>query len=267
MDGSGNITSVIKHPPTVYNTSRVDRTKLPANAIFLTSDPANQDTDGDGISDGLEDANHNGQVDLAIIDRAPNGTVTVLGPLDDSNTLGYGKFHDFCYTFADASVPPTKNYVYNRVSKNKLAAHFPRPNVNQAGHTIDVIWFETDSLNADTDGDGLPDGWERGNNLDALDDGIAGHNAMSSGQAANPDNGANGNPDNDTFINGGQTQPYTNIQEFLNNTDPRVADTGTPPPPGVITIGLGATSTVGTVANKHEFTDWTANDLIALDPL
>ena len=265
VDNNGNITSVIKHPPTVYNTSRVDRTKLPANAIFLTSDPANQDTDGDGISDGLEDANHNGQVDLTIISRAPNGAVTVLGPLDDSNTLGYGKFHDFCYTFNDTSVSPARNYTYNRVSKTKLAAQFPRPNVNQAGHTIDVIWLETDPMNADTDGDGLPDGWERHNNLDALDDGIAGHNAMSTGQATNPVNGANGNPDNDTFISNGQTVPYPNIQEFLNNTDPRVADTGTPPPPGVITIGTGATTTVGAVTNKHEFTDWTANDLMALD--
>ncbi|HJT80779.1 MAG TPA: hypothetical protein VJ719_06235, partial [Chthoniobacterales bacterium] len=265
VDANGNITSVIKHPPTVYNTSRVDRTKLPANGIFLTSDPANQDTDGDGISDGLEDANHNGQVDLSIIDRAPNGAVTVLGPLDDSNTLGYGKFHDFCYTFNDTTVSPAKNYVYNRISKAKLAAQFPHPNVNQAGHTIDVIWLETDPLNGDTDGDGLPDGWERHNNLDALDDGIAGHNALSTGQPANPDNGANGNPDNDTFISNGQTVPYVNIQEFLNNTDPRVADTGIPPPPGVITIGAGATTTVGAATNKHEFTDWTADDLMALD--
>ncbi|HEY4281901.1 MAG TPA: alpha-amylase family glycosyl hydrolase [Chthoniobacterales bacterium] len=265
VDGNGNITSVIKHPPTIYNTSKVDRTKLPANAIFLTSDPNNPDTDGDGIPDGTEDANHNGYVDLAIIDRAPGGTVTVLGPLDDSNALGYGKFHDFCYTFNDTSVSPNKAYVYNRISKTKLAAQFPRPNVNQAGHTIDVIWLETDPLNTDTDADGLPDGWERSHNLDPLDDGVAGHYAMGSGLAANPDNGANGNPDNDTFINNGQTQPYTNIQEFLNNTDPRVADTGIPPPPGAITIGTGTTTTVGAVTNKHEFTDWTADDLIALD--
>ena len=31
--------------------------------------PNNNDTDGDGLTDGEEDANHNGIVDLAIIDR------------------------------------------------------------------------------------------------------------------------------------------------------------------------------------------------------
>lgn len=78
----------------------------------------------------------------------------------------------------------------------------------------------------------MPDGWERSHGLDALDDGVAGHFAMGNGRA--------GNPDGDTIDSNGTPQPYTNIQEFLNNTDPRAPDTGTPPAPGSITIGQRA---------------------------
>src|SRR5204862_7268385 len=47
--------------------------------------------------------------------------------------------------------------------------------------------------------------------------------------------------------------------------DPQISNNGPPPPAGTIAIGPGPTTTVGSVSNKHEFTDWTANDLIALD--
>ncbi len=265
LESAGVIASIIKHPPTVYNTSRVDRTKLPANAVILTTDPNNPDTDGDGIPEGQEDTDHDGMTHLKVIDRDSSGNVTVLGELDDSNSLGYGKYHDYCYSFNDASVSPAKSYVYNRVSKAKLAAAFPRAHPTHAGHTIDIIWLETDPLDPDTDADGLPDGWERSHGLDPLDDGIAGHYAMSTGLPSNPDNGANGNPDGDTIDVNGVPQPYTNIQEYLNNTDPRAANTGTPPAPGAITIGERTPVTIGAVVNKQEFTDWSENDLIALD--
>ncbi|MBV9617685.1 MAG: hypothetical protein JO201_00600, partial [Verrucomicrobia bacterium] len=58
----------------------------------------------------------------------------------------------------------------------------------------------------------------------------------------------------------------TNLQHFINGTDPRVSINAPPPPPNAITIGPGTTTTVGAVQNKHEFTDWTANYIIALDP-
>ncbi len=55
-DGTSSTTeTVIAHPPTVYNTSVVDRTKLLSvspNAQYLETDPNNNDTDGDGLSDG-----------------------------------------------------------------------------------------------------------------------------------------------------------------------------------------------------------------------
>ncbi len=179
LDGNGNITSIIKHPPTVYNTSRVDATKLPANALFLTTDPNNPDTDGDGIPDGQEDANHNGHVDLALIDRDQfdaKGSYVVLGPLDDSNAFGFGKFHDFCYTFTDSTVTPAPTYVWNRLDRRKLAAAFPQVPAagTYAGHHIDVIWLETDPLDASTAHDGLPDGWQIAHGLDPFDDGRRG---------------------------------------------------------------------------------------------
>ena len=84
-DGTSSTTeTVIAHPPTVYNTSVIDRVKLLSvspNAQYLETDPNNNDTDGDGLSDGAEDANHNGIVDLAIIDRNQtdaNGNFVVL---------------------------------------------------------------------------------------------------------------------------------------------------------------------------------------------
>ncbi len=104
---------------------------------------------------------------------------------------------------------------------------------------------ETDPLKADTDGDGLPDGWERAHGLDPLD--------------ATGDQGSGGDPDGDTF---------TNAQELANGTDPRVADTGTPPPAGSVTIGPVPEDqrvTVGSVVNAKAFTDWKLDDLIVLD--
>ena len=250
LGAGGIVTALIAHPPTIYNTSRIDVTKLPSNAVFLETDPNNPDTDGDGIVDGNEDANHNGRVDLVLADLDQLGTggvPTALGPLDDSNALGFGRFHDFTYSFG--------TYVSNRVSKPKLSAAFPK--INPAnGHHIGVLWLETDPLDADTDGDGLPDGWEIAHGLDPFDDGIPGHKNMRTGLPTNPDNGATGDPDGDGF---------TNTQEFANGTDPRSPDTGVPSPAGAITIGPGTTSTVGGVTNRHEFTDWTIDDLIALD--
>jgi subtilisin-like proprotein convertase family protein/subtilisin family serine protease len=55
---------------------------------------------------------------------------------------------------------------------------------------------------ADSDGDGLPDGWETAHGLDPNDDGLFG---------GDPDNGASGNPDGDMA---------TNIREYEADTDP-----------------------------------------------
>lgn len=63
----------------------------------------------------------------------------------------------------------------------------------------------TNPQNADTDGEGLPDGWEVKYGLDPLDDG-----------SVDPRNGPDGDPDGDGL---------TNIEELLYGTDPANAAT------------------------------------------
>jgi glycosyl hydrolase family 57 len=268
-DGNG-VLHAIAHPPTDYNTSRISKAKVLAhapNAVWLETDPNNGDTDSDGIIDGDEDANQNGIVDLAIIDRnhtdsngnfvrlgelhAFTGSVMVTPPGFSAVTF---KYSDFCYTF----VEPTDSLTYTSTAldKNKLNAAF-RPGGNVRADGLDVIWLETDPRRLSTSGDGLPDGWKVQHNLDPFDDGVIGHYNLNTGKTiTTTNNGPTGDPDGDNL---------TNLQEFVNGTDPRIAETGVPPPQGAITVGLGSTTTVGTVTNRHEFTDWTANDLIALD--
>ena len=75
---------------------------------------------------------------------------------------------------------------------------------------------QTDPLNADTDNDGLPDGWEVTHGFDPTDNG-----------SINFNNGPNDDPDNDGF---------DNLAEFLGGTDPGDPDShppGTPLPGGV----------------------------------
>jgi hypothetical protein len=60
---------------------------------------------------------------------------------------------------------------------------------------------QTDPLNPDTDGDGMPDGWEVDHNLDPND--------------ATGDNGAAGDPDHDGL---------NNLDEYLNETNPNNSD-------------------------------------------
>ena len=54
--------SVIASPSTVYNSSRVDRSRLPAGFKYMETDPNDQDSDDDGDGDGAEDADKNGWI-------------------------------------------------------------------------------------------------------------------------------------------------------------------------------------------------------------
>lgn len=248
VDGAGALTSILAHPATVRNTSRLDRAKLPAGALILETDPNSSDTDGDGLGDGTEDADRDGRVSLVFADLNATdglGNFVVLGPVTNTDTLGFGTYADVAYTQGA--------YVSPRVSPQKIAAAFPKTNPGN-GHQIGVLWQETDPRNADTDGDGLPDAWENGNGLDPLDGGIG--ISLRTGKPALADNGANGDPDGDTF---------TNAQEYLNATDPRTPETGVPPPANSIVIGPQTPVISGGVSNAKEFTDWTADDLIVLD--
>ncbi len=264
LDSAGNRWKFIAHPPTIYNTSRIDRSKTPAAAVWLETDPNNPDTDGDGIPDGQEDANHNGRVDLALINRNQtdvSGNFVVLKALDETTTAQLPwKYSDFVYKFTDTTVTPNRVYIFNRLDRAKLDAVF-RPGGVPRSDGIDVVWLETDPLAFSTSGDSLPDGWKTAHGLDPFDDGVIGHYNLRIGKLiTNTNNGPSGDIDGDGF---------SNFSEYLNGTDPRTPENAPPPPAGAITIGPvpdAQSVTVGTVTNRKEFTDWTANDLIALSP-
>lgn len=216
------------------------------------TDPGNPDTDGDGLPDGIEDANANGWTDgdgqslatnaAASLSRNwPNGkrdageTWTESSPINpdtDGDALadGYGEDKDFSGTITGDS------------------------NGNRTWQSGEA-WTETDPLNSDTDGDGLPDGWERRYGLNPLDNGSIAYDGSTPSAA----NGANGDPDNDGISNQAELQA---------GSDPTV-DNSVVLQPGVeIVIGPVPNAqaiTRGSVVNKQEFTDWKANDLVVLD--
>ncbi|MCB1070646.1 MAG: hypothetical protein KDL31_09830 [Kiritimatiellae bacterium] len=221
----GVITSILTNPPTIRATSRIDGNALPTNARWLESDPNNSDTDGDGALDGQEDMNGNGRLDIGLV---TNGVTNVLGvadlPLYGTNLAG----------------------VLSRAVKIEVLTN--RYNL------ADLRWLETDPLLPDTDGDGLLDGWERQFGLDALDNGTLN---LRTGGAGDPEKGASGDPDNDTF---------DNATEFLNGTHPLVPDNVPPPPEGSITVGRGpAIGMINGITYYQEFMDWTWDDLRMLD--
>jgi hypothetical protein len=233
LDGNGVATSVIASPVTVYNTSRVDRGALPTNARFLETDSNNPDTDGDGAADGSEDINGNGRADLQV-------TASAGSPPEDFDLSAPENAQ---YLIA-SNLSGMKSRAINRAA---LDAAFP------PGGYPRVVWLETDPLDADTDGDGLPDGWEITNGLDPLDNGIIN---LRTGEPGDPNQGANGDPDGDTF---------SNLQELQNGTKPLIFDGSEPPPANSIVIGPGETVTRGLAVNDNDFTDWTIDDLVAFD--
>lgn len=226
-----------------------DRARQIAGSV---THPGNPDTDGDGLLDGVEDANRNGWLDgdgesidpsfnpwLARdwpdgvrqpseiwLETDPNNRDTDGDGLSD----GYGE---------DKSLD---GLIDGDTNGNRI-------------YDAGEVWTETDPLNPDTDGDGLPDGWEVNNGLDPLDNGI---NNLSTDTPEDGDvnMGATGDPDGDGF---------TNAQELINRTRPFEDDTLPPPPVNAITIGPGEPETFGSLSHNNEFTDWTIDDLIVLD--
>ena len=226
------------------------------------TDPSNPDTDGDGILDGVEDANRNGWVDgdgeqLPIefepwAERdwpdgilQPTETWTETDPNNpdtdsDGATDGFSEDTNF------------DGLIEGDANSNRL-------------YDTNEVWSETDPLNEDSDGDGLPDGWEIDNGLDPLDNGVDNF------KTADPNdpqtfthstlgelsrNGGNDDPDEDDF---------TNLQELANGTRPLEDDKVPPAPANSIIIGPGEDGSIGNARNLNEFTDWTINDLLIYD--
>ena len=209
--------------------------------------PCIADSDSDGLSDGYgEDLNFNGYTDLGVRESA-TGALRRLAPADYA---AYGIGIDNASTRYSSSTLATKPYTsraldYSAIRSNLVSTTaYPR-----------VVFYETDPLESDTDGDGLPDGWEVQNGLDPLDDGVYSYR---DGGPGNPRNGAAGDPDGDGILN---------AEEYGGGTDPNVANTAEHPEgEGAITIGRGAAiGAVNGVTNYNEYLDWSLDDLVALD--
>ena len=220
-----------------------------------STDPSNPDSDYDGIPDGIEDRDRNGWV---------NGDGASLDPTYDP-WLGRDwptGVWDSQWMETDPNNSDTDGdglsdgWGEDKNANGRIDGDSNSNRVWNAGE----LWQETNPLKPDTDGDGLPDGWEARYGLDPLDDGMAGHTNMQTGAAVSgAEHGAAGDPDSDGF---------SNLVELQNGTNPRNWDDpgGQPPPAGSITIGRGeALGAVNGVTNYQEFTDWTLDDLLALD--
>lgn len=227
------------------------RTKLIAGT---TTDPNNPDSDYDGISDGVEDANRNGWVD-------GDGSALYPGQLKGDRGSWPTRVFSSSWTETDPNSSDTDadgasdGYGEDVNFNGWIDGDTNSNRTWQAGE----LWQESNPLKWDTDGDTLPDGWEKQYSLDPLDDGVVGHTNLQTGLAITSTvNGAYGNPDSDS---------YSNLVEYLNGTNPRYADTNAPPPEGSIHVGAGPVlgELTGTGTNYQEFTDWTADDCLVLD--
>jgi hypothetical protein len=215
------------------------------------TDPNNPDTDGDGLADGWgEDVNFNGITDMALLTEEGSQVPFLISTATNA-MFRYGS--------------PTSRHVNYPVL---LAAYLPVPGESGTRQTNGwprLLILETDPLNADTDGDGLPDGWEVRHGLDPLDNGV--YN-FRTGMPGNPDNGPDGNPDGDYVIINGVTNAYTNLMEFQNGTSPRIFDAFNPDGIPDSTIVIGPGPSLGMINGKEyfqEFLDWTLDDLVVLD--
>ncbi len=247
--------------PTVNSQSEGgDRAKLVRGTL---TDPANSDSDYDGIKDGVEDANRNGWVD-GDGEGIPPSWDPWLARAWPNNSIDVGE------TWVETS--PTANdsdgdglsdgYGEDKNFNGWVDGDANSNRVWNAGE----LWTETDPLNDDTDGDGLLDGWEVQYGLDPWDSGTVGAtNLKTGGIIANTDNGPAGNPDGDVVCN--TTDPYYNLLEYQNGDNPKWYDSCAPLPEGSIIIGRG-TNVLGNINGTDyygEFTDWTWDDLIVLD--
>jgi glycosidase len=248
VDGDGS--SLPPGTPQDYNRNRPNGL-ADGGEIWQETSPNVADSDGDGLSDGYgEDTNRNGRVDiflkyendvLAEVNLASNQWAVyraVQSP--HSGAVNWKKLFD--------------DYAVN----GRYDGEVQKKN----GGWPHLIVTETDPLSKDTDGDGLPDGWEVRYGLDPLDNGVY---DFKTGLAGDPGNGPDGNPDEDYLADG--TTPRTNLLEFQSGTNPKVPDTvENPGGEGSIVIGEGAEiGQVNETRYHREFLDWTLGDLLALD--
>ena len=248
------------HPPK-YNTydnqglSGFDPNSSRTDLIHGTmTDPANPDTDSDGLPDGLEDANRNGRVDITVngVTQTDPPTVRGTSKIDRAAIASNAKYLETDPNNPDSDSDGAYDGNEDTNHNGKVDGDTNGDGLWQTGEA----WTETDPRNKDTDGDGLLDGWETQYGLDPLNNGTFSMRSAT-GAGGNPDYGATGNPDGDSA---------NNLQEQTNGTNPLVNDNLPPPPVNSISIGAGPViGTTGGVTWNQEFQDWTIDDVKALD--
>lgn len=210
-----------------YSTHRPNIGDWPNDSVdsFETwgeTSPTKTDSDGDELSDGYgEDVNLNGRTDLYLKDEA--------GELVELLLSDHPQFY-------------ARGGSGRGVDYEKLLSHYSPDGrgTAQVNGWPAIVISETDPLVADTDRDGLPDGWETKYGLDPLDNGDYSFRKGGGGEVVN---GPEGDADGDGI---------SNSIELTNGTRPDQRDeTGGGQASGVISIG--------------KFTDWTHEDLLVLD--
>ena len=218
-----------------------DRSRQATGSV---TDSTNPDTDGDGILDGVEDANHNGWTDgdgkslpLAATVAQYTTARPNAGDWPNNKIDSFETWIESSPTSADSDGDTLKDgYGEDKNGNGYIDGDTNRNRIYDAGEA----WTETSPLKFDTDGDGLWDGWEVNNGLDPLDNGTLSYRT---GGPGNPVNGPYGDPDADG---------KTNLQEYLAATNPQFNETVAP-------VTGDGTIRIGT------FLDWKPDDLLALD--
>jgi len=195
VDAQGNVQALISQDSAQLDTDE-DGIRNDNEPAFGT-DPTLADTDSDGLTD-LWEICYDADCDTF-------NTAADLNPLNP-DTEGDGLLDGWEIEFGlnpqvdDASGDPDSDTLTNLQEQ----AAGSNPNLSDTdgdglSDADEVNIYLTDPANPDSDNDGIPDGWEVENSLNPL--------SASDGQ---------GDPDRDTLVN---------LEEYLNNSDPNVADT------------------------------------------
>ncbi len=163
-----------------------------AEEVARGTDPANQDSDGDGLSDGWEVAH--GLNPLS----ATGGDGAAGDPDGDGLTNLQEQSHG-----GDPRSSDTDGDGLSDGREVELGTNLRSTDTDCDGLSDHrEVELGTDPCSPDTDCDGMTDGWESAHGLSPL--------------SADGDDGADGDPDHDGL---------SNLDEYLNDTDPLSADT------------------------------------------